>query len=317
MDLRSCLIIRISAIGDVVLSSAMYRCIKAVYPDIRLSVVCGTQVAPLLENHPLIDELLVYDKRKGIITGELQTSYDHICDLQHNRHSARILSKVRGPLASLDKQNLRKWLMVNGKWKVANCRHRLSAYFSCAPPGVQYDGKGLDLIPPPEDWVVPVRIENEYSVLIPGAAHGTKAIPYEVAVDLLRKIKGRVVVLGGPAETDIGEKLEAAFPGQCISLCGKLNVRDSAWMIARAEKVIGGDTGLSHIAAAYDRNLDLIWGSTVPGFGMGPVFSDTSKAVFREFQVPDLGCRPCSKLGYSACPNGHFRCMLENPARFV
>ena len=74
--------------------------------------------------------------------------------------------------------------------------------------------------------------------------------------------------------------------------------------------IITPDTGLMHIAAAFDKNIIAVWGNTVPQFGMYPYRAANAKGKTYNFEVKNLHCRPCSKLGYAECPKGHFRCML-------
>jgi len=64
-----------------------------------------------------------------------------------------------------------------------------------------------------------------------------------------------------------------------------------------------------HIAAAFQKPIISIWGNTIPEFGMGPYYK-AGKGIFSEiFEIKDLKCRPCSKIGYRKCPKGHFKCM--------
>ncbi|RTQ44044.1 glycosyl transferase, partial [Hymenobacter gummosus] len=65
-------------------------------------------------------------------------------------------------------------------------------------------------------------------------------------------------------------------------------------------------TGQMHIAAAFRKEIISVWGNTVPEFGMYPF-----RTEFRALEVEGLGCRPCSKIGYEKCPQGHFRCMRD------
>jgi ADP-heptose:LPS heptosyltransferase len=59
-----------------------------------------------------------------------------------------------------------------------------------------------------------------------------------------------------------------------------------------------------HIAAAFKKPIISIWGNTIPEFGMYPY-----STPFTKFEVSNLDCRPCSKLGYNTCPKGHLNCM--------
>ena len=65
-----------------------------------------------------------------------------------------------------------------------------------------------------------------------------------------------------------------------------------------------------HIAAAFQKEIISIWGNTIPEFGMYPYYE---KGVNNNVsvEVQNLGCRPCSKIGFDECPKGHFRCMKD------
>ena len=65
-----------------------------------------------------------------------------------------------------------------------------------------------------------------------------------------------------------------------------------------------------HIAAAFQKKVIAIWGNTVPVFGMAPYYGNRENKS-TNFEVKKLWCRPCSKIGYSKCPLGHFKCMQQ------
>jgi ADP-heptose:LPS heptosyltransferase len=92
--------------------------------------------------------------------------------------------------------------------------------------------------------------------------------------------------------------------------CGRFNINQSADILRQASKVITHDTGLMHIAAAFNKEIYSIWGNTVPEFGMYPYLTE-GKGKSVTIQVKGLSCRPCSKIGYNKCPKKHFRCMLD------
>ena len=96
-----------------------------------------------------------------------------------------------------------------------------------------------------------------------------------------------------------------------FNLVGKLSINESASIIKNSKKVYTHDTGMMHIAAAFKKYTFCIWGNTVPEFGMYPY--DTT---FTIFEVPDLKCRPCSKIGFDKCPKGHFKCMNDQKFDF-
>ena len=87
-------------------------------------------------------------------------------------------------------------------------------------------------------------------------------------------------------------------------------------MIKTAKSVIAHDSGAMHIACAFNKPVVSVWGNTVPLFGMGPYQPlQPERAMMSE--VPDLSCRPCSKIGYDQCPKGHFHCMEKQDLRRI
>jgi ADP-heptose:LPS heptosyltransferase len=79
-------------------------------------------------------------------------------------------------------------------------------------------------------------------------------------------------------------------------------------VIKNANHFITSDTGLMHIATAFDVPIHTIWGNTHPAFGMY-AYRPNIKNTF-DHVVP-LKCNPCSKLGSDSCPRGHFHCMIK------
>ena len=95
-------------------------------------------------------------------------------------------------------------------------------------------------------------------------------------------------------------------------MCGKVNLQVSAQLIHFSNRVITGDTGMMHIAAAYQKQIVTLWGNTIPEFGMYPFYGSKNKKKNTNLEVTGLSCRPCSKLGYDKCPKGHFKCMMAS-----
>jgi ADP-heptose:LPS heptosyltransferase len=86
-------------------------------------------------------------------------------------------------------------------------------------------------------------------------------------------------------------------------------------LLKTARAVLTPDTGMMHIASAFNKPIAVIWGNTIPDFGMGPYLPKPNAAFFNS-EVGNLRCRPCSKIGFSHCPKKHFNCMnLQNTER--
>ncbi len=109
------------------------------------------------------------------------------------------------------------------------------------------------------------------------------------------------------------EAIQLSLGDKVFSTCGKTNLDQSVFIVSKAKKVIGFDTGLTHIAEAFNMPLVSIWGSTAPELlGVFPYKIDHSLEAGIE-----LPCRPCSKFGLEACPLGHFKCMKEIPNHMI
>jgi len=138
----------------------------------------------------------------------------------------------------------------------------------------------------------------------------TKRLPKEKIISICQKINQKIILIGGKDVEKEGEEI-AQISGQNITnLCGKLSLHESAKIIQNAQKVITHDTGMMHIAAAFQKEIISIWGNTIPAFGMYPFYKKSVKKNVG-IEVKNLPCRPCSKIGFEKCPKGHFKCMKE------
>ena len=140
-----------------------------------------------------------------------------------------------------------------------------------------------------------------------GGSYYTKKIPLVKLEEICAKINTPIIALGNNDDKPVADALEKKFPN-VINACGKYSINQSAYIIKHAKLVITSDTGLMHIAAAFNKKIISIWGNTIPEFGMGPYKPNVENVIL---EVKHLGCRPCSKLGFKKCPKGHFKCMMD------
>ena len=143
-----------------------------------------------------------------------------------------------------------------------------------------------------------------------GALKGTKKLPLDKQIALCNKLNKPVVLLGGKAEIEDGKAIAAASKNVVLNVCGEITLGESAAIVKNAHAVITHDTGLMHIAAAFNKPIISIWGNTVPEFGMSPYMPNSASLNYKS-EVKGLQCRPCSKIGFQACPQEHFNCMNQ------
>jgi ADP-heptose:LPS heptosyltransferase len=305
------LIVRFSAIGDIVLTTPVIRCLK-LQLGVQIDFLTKANFKAVLENNPYITTLHTVQKSYKEKLNDLQSAnYDLIIDLQHNLHSWKLKNALGIKAFAFHKLNIEKWLIVNTKINKLPNLHIVDRYLATTSHlNIKNDGKGLDYFIPKADEVDTTVLlsENKYIAFVIGATHATKRLPEAKIISICQKIKQPIVLLGGKEESDIGNRIASAVGEHVINLCGKTNLHQSASWVKQAQIVITHDTGLMHIAAAFDKKIISIWGNTIPEFGMYPYFSEGVQNNI-SIENTSLNCRPCSKIGYPQCPKGHFNCM--------
>jgi ADP-heptose:LPS heptosyltransferase len=310
------LIVRFSSIGDIVLTTPVVRCLKA-QTGATIDFLTKINFKSVVETNPNINRVITIEKKYTEVIKDLQSQqYDFVIDLQNNLHSWQLKRSLSVKSYSFPKLNVEKWILVNTKINILPSVHIVDRYLStCAALGVKNDGRGLDYFIPTAQQVRPQdsfsQLEGtKYIAFVIGAAHATKRLPEAKIIAICQKINHPIVLLGGKEEAGIGARIVALAGGQVINACGKFSLHQSASWVAQAQLVITHDTGLMHIAAAYAKNIISIWGNTTPDFGMFPYYpKDVNNNI--SIEVKTLNCRPCSKIGHSACPKGHFNCMNQ------
>lgn len=242
--------------------------------------------------------------------------YDAIIDLHHNLRSARIKFALGVPATSFRKLNFKKWLLVRFKINRLPAVHIVDRYLDAvAHLGVKNDGAGLDFFIPPEKKV---NTQNQFALapyhyvaIVIGAAHPTKCMTVEQLQAICNELDLPVILLGGKEEIAKSKAILKGIRNDRVrNAVGELDIIQSASVIDQAGGIITHDTGMMHIAAALKKEQRVVWGNTIPGFGMYPYYGH-HPVSWQSFEVLGLSCRPCSKLGYEKCPKGHFKCMLD------
>jgi ADP-heptose:LPS heptosyltransferase len=312
--LKKILIIRFSSIGDIVLTTPVIRCLKLQIPDVEIHYLTKRSFKSILENNPYISKVHAIETDVKEIISELKKeNFDQIIDLHNNLRSFEVKVKLMKPASTFKKMNIQKWRIVKFKKRDLFLRHVVERYLEAAEYlGIKNDNQGLDYFIPLNDEVniasLPLSHQNGYIGFVIGAKHFTKQLPEEKIISICKKLNQPVILLGGKEDLERALNIEKAVGVNIFVACGKYNLNQSASIIKQASKVITHDTGLMHIATAFKKEIISVWGNTVPAFGFTPYMpGENSKIV----DVKNLYCRPCSKIGYDHCPEGHFKCMRD------
>jgi len=314
--LRKYLIIRLSSIGDIVLTTPVVRCLKQQIEPCELHYLSRKQFLTILETNPFIDKIFTIQSAVDEVVDDLKKeNYDQIIDLHRNFRSLGLRKKLGIKSSTFPKINIRKWLLVNFKIDKMPDIHIVDRYFEAVKNlGVSNDLKGLDFFIPEKDQVsgadLPAIHQQGFVALVIGGNHATKQLPSEKAIALCRMIASPIVILGGKQDWDEANKIAESDSAKIYNSCGKFNLNQSASLIDQSKMIITNDTGLMHVAAALSKRIISVWGNTVPQLGMYPYLPGRPD-LFSIYEVKNLPCRPCSKIGFPKCPKQHFRCMMD------
>ena len=322
------LVIRFSSIGDIVLTSPVVRTLK-LQLDAEVHYLTKSAYVSILETNPYVDHIHTLEDDLDLVISQLKRfDFSHIVDLHNNIRTWRVKQALGGAHTQLNKLNWQKWLLVNTKVNRMPEVHIVDRYLDTVRSlGVFNDGKGLDYFVPRREEVSVKRLVKEltgehirwrsgFTALAIGAAHATKRMPYELLESICRGVHGPIMILGGPGDIEVGAALEAATRSEVVNLSGQLSLHGSASVVAQSSMVVTPDTGMMHIAAAFKKPIVSVWGNTVPAFGMYPYYPEGMDQHVA-FEVPDLSCRPCSKIGFASCPKKHFRCMRDQSVDLI
>jgi len=319
-SVKKFLIVRFSSIGDIVLTSPIIRCVKSQIPDCEVHFLTKASYRSILVPNPHIDKLFTIQKNISECLDELkEENYSHIIDLHNNLRSNQLLRKLRKPSGQLDKVNVRKWIMVNLKMNFLPAKHIVDRYFETVKGiGVYNDMRGLEFHIDKKDEVKKVEgfdIKIPYIALVLSGTYVTKQIPTDKIISIIEGLDIPVALIGGSDEQEMADIVSEKSRVPVRNFAGKMNIGQSADLIRKSALVITPDTGMMHIAAAFDKKIISIWGNTIAEFGMYPYLTRKNRnlkiAEQDIIQVMNLSCRPCTKLGKSSCPKGHFKCMND------
>ncbi|MCI1186584.1 glycosyltransferase family 9 protein [Hymenobacter sp. DH14] len=325
------LVLRFSSIGDIVLTTPVVRALAQQVPGAAVHFATKPGYRGLLDANPHVAKVHVLSGSLGELVQELKAErFDYIVDLHNNLRTHLIKLRLGVKSTSFDKLNWQKWLLVNFKINRLPDVHIVQRYLAAgAALGIKDDGLGLDYFIPAGQEValatLPAGFQRGYVAVAIGAQHATKRLPLEKLVELCQNLAPRpIILLGGPEDAAVAEAIMAAATSSIsrqketkspspqvpkspiYNGCGRYSLHQSASLLRQASFVVSHDTGLMHIAAAFGKRTYSVWGNTVPEFGMYPY-----RTEFENLEVPGLSCRPCSKIGFAKCPQGHFKCMRE------
>lgn len=305
-EAKKILIIRLSSLGDILLTTPLVSEIKSNYPQIMIDFLMKPQFADVYKFNPHINNLIFYESSKSLRNLISKNNYDLIIDLQRNLRTKLLLSFLRIRVVKIRKPLLKKFLLV--KFKKNYFKEIIpipELYADSLNIKLSVD-RSLELFD--ENGKIENISRGNIIGFCPGSKHFTKTWPKEYFIELgnMLSLRGfEIYLLGGATEKDTCKILSKSIKN-AYDLSNKNDLLKTAGLMRNCKLVVTNDSALMHVASAIKIPIVAIFGSSVKEFGFAPF-----NVKHEIMENKNLRCRPCSHVGRDACPKKHFKCMKE------
>ncbi|MFH1759746.1 MAG: lipopolysaccharide heptosyltransferase II [bacterium] len=320
---RNILIIRLSSIGDIILTTPLIRAVHNKFPLARIHYLIFQEYSQLVKYNPHISKVVELPRVRGLAEykylGKVLRAqrYDMVIDLHSNLRS--FLIKFYGGLNNsfmINKNYLKRWLLVCLKKNIYKTPYSVvNKYFKCVGGlEITEDEKGNELMIDNDTRIKVSRLLSEHNYknkvigIAPRSNWETKCWPlnnYTILAKDLLKEGFHIILFGTSSERSACEKIRQACLPEIWNTCGNLDLISCAELIRKCNVLISNDSGPMHIASAVQTPVVAIFGNTCEEFGFYP-YHCKSRVI--SLKMP---CKPCHHIGRNKCPKNHFTCMED------
>ncbi|VEL95424.1 heptosyltransferase-1 [Alteromonas sp. 76-1] len=318
------LLIRLSAIGDIVMASGLPSSIKEALPNARVTWLVEKPYAGLVQHHPFVDDILVWPKSEWKAFGKKRAywslfksvwafrrqlrdkGFTHAIDAQGLLKSAFLayLSGASVRIGFNSKEQSQRFLTDTIDKPISNqisSEYRYLARHMGAHSYELHIEMGVPAAQKLQGTLGALSVNGDYIVLAPFTTRPQKHWPINHWKQLITLIRQHsdisIVILGGPSDSCDAEAL-TFNEDDVYSLAGHVSLAESAVAVKHSHAFIGVDTGLTHMAVSFLRPTVALFGSTCPY-----TYTDNANT---HVLYKKLVCAPCKRK--PTC-NGTFDCM--------
>lgn len=333
-SVKKILVVRMSAMGDIVMASPILQSLKSLYPDAKISWAVQPEFADVLQGHDLLDEIIVVPKGKWkkafktfqwwSLWQEIRAfkrdirakKFDLAIDLQGLAKSGAIVkwSEARRKFGLNSREGSQRWMdkVVDGNavdGELISSEYQAMAQF-LGDMRLDFSMNLPSKLNTPNWENIQSLLGENYMVFCPFTTRPqkhwfnkswqqlAKILPLGAQVPAGEKESFKIAVLGGPGDIEAAEDLMQSMPENVVNLVGKTSIQEAIAVIRHSSGVIGVDTGLTHMGIAENKPTLALFGSTLP-------YSDTrsgkSKVLYQK-----MDCSPCRR---NPTCEGRFDCM--------
>jgi lipopolysaccharide heptosyltransferase I len=290
---KNILIIKPSALGDIVLALPALSALRKSFPNAKISWLVRPEFAPLLKNHPHLNEIIVFDRKflgkawfhpaafaalVSLIWRLNRRRFDIVIDLQGLFRTA-IFAWLSGCRKRFGMTSAREFGHIFYTSKVSqdrSCIHLVDYYLKIVRTAGAWKTDVQFVLP--TDTVADAAVErmlktkgiktDNYACFVPGSAHADKCWPVERFADLADRVSRQfglsVIATGSNSEKPIAQRVKNLANVTVTNLAGVTSLSELIALLKNAKLVVSNDTGPGHIAAALDVPVVLIFGRSNP-----------------------------------------------------
>ena len=292
-DCKNILIIKPSAMGDIIMALPSLASLRKSFPKARISWLVRPEFAPLLAGHPFLDEIIIFDRKFlgkawydpkamaaliSLIRQLRQGRFDIVFDFQGLFRTAAF-SWLSGCRNRFGMTVAREFAGIFYTRKIPydmECIHVVDYYLKMVRSAGADCSEPVFILPQNQtaDDSVSKLLKNKgisggcYAVFAPGSVHSDKCWPAEryaaLADKIVSKFGIRVIAIGTEAEKSIVDEIKKKAGTSIIDLAGATNINELTALIKAARFMVGNDTGPTHIAAALGKPVVMIFGRSNP-----------------------------------------------------
>ena len=318
-------------IGDAVITLPAIAAIRRNFPSAHISILVRPWVADIFRGSPLVDEVIIFDKRgedKGIsglfsVIKRVRRKEFDLAILLQNAFEAALITFLAGiPERWGYATDGRSWLLTRAVPLSEGIKRKHQVYYYLellSSLGLETGPPEFHLAPSDEGRKKAEALLSSSGVdfshplvgISPGASYGSAKRWYPerfsaVAERLIREFQAEIIIFGGEGEREIAHKVVKNIKGKATDISGMTDLSTLIGALSLLDLLITNDSGPMHLASALSIPVVAIFGPTDPA--TTSPFGDIHKVV----RVPV----PCSPCLLRHCPKDH-RCMKLITAEMV
>lgn len=312
--MQKILVVRMSSIGDIVLTTPILRALKNRFPGANIAFLTKRQYRDLLLYNPDLDEIFTWENGLSRLRGG---KLDLLLDLQANPKSLFLSLRLKASRRlRYKKRHLNRWAATRCKWIPFHPIHTVDLYLrALIPLGINHSPQPLPQLYLNQEERKEARkflrqegfSGGKLVGISPGAKWEKKRWPSrrfaQVGETLAKKEEAKIILFGDESEQSLIREMAELMETKPIDAAGRTDLRLLIALLEQCDLLITNDSGPMHIATGVGTPVVAIFGPTHPKLGFAPLGERNTVLSTNE------PCSPCSLHGEGRCKRTRRLCM--------